>query len=186
MMDRTALDSRIRILRETGIEGRVALEFLAASDTVLFHGSSKGKLDLLLPKQAKVFRRTTGRTVNHGRPAVHATPIVDLAIFYALIGLEDVRNGFSFYVSGFDIVDGRVRLSASCDVIEHASSPSRTGWVYAVANTGFDAKNAAVATCTVPVVPLARVRVSGLDLPTGICVEPLPLRRTIVGPRATS
>lgn len=185
-MDQTRLETRIRILRETGIEGRVALEFLAASDEVLFHGSSRAKLALLLPQQAKVFRRTTGRTVNHGPPAVHATPNVDLAIFYALIGLEDVRDGFSFYVSGFDIVDGQVRLAASCDVIENASSPSRSGWVYVVAKGLFESKNEAVATSTQPVIPLARVRVSGLDLPTGICVEPLPLRRADVGPRTTS
>ena len=175
-MSRPLLNTQIRTVQETGIAGRVALEFLAATNAVAFHGTDAANLRMLHPRQALLYDERARKRVPSGNPAVHATTNVDLAIFFALTRLGDVRNRLPQYVWGFDVRGDTIKLYASIAVIDEASDPGRSAWVYVLDRRKFRSRDVAVLTSARPVSPLLAVRVTGIDFPTGILVEPRDLR----------
>lgn len=175
MSDPSSLRIRIRTVRDTGVAGRVALEFLAATNAVLFHGTDRPNLRTLHPQQPPLYDAKRLAMMPHGKRAIHATAIVDLAIFFALTRLSDVKNRLSQYVWGFDVVSDTIKLSASIAVIDEATADGRAAWVYVLDRRDFRQRDAAVYTSRRPVRPLLAVRVSGADFPS-VIVAPDDLR----------
>jgi hypothetical protein len=172
-----SLDIRIQTVRETGIDGRVALEFLAATNAVVFHGTDTPDIRALRAQRSSLYDPERRDMVPQGKRAVHATANVDLAIFFALTRLRDVRDRLSEYVWGFDVSGDRVKLSASIAVIDQATSDSRSAWVYVLERRGFRERDPAVLTSRKAVRPLLAIRVTGVDFPTGVVILPGNLRR---------
>lgn len=175
-MSHSSLESRIQAVKGTGIQGRVALEFLAATNAVAFHGTDTPNLSVLRPQQALLYDDVERAMLPRGVRAVHATTSVDLAIFFALTRLRDARDRLSQYMWGFDVRGDTIKLSASIAVIDEATATNRSAWVYVLARRRFETRDIAVLTSTKPVRPLLAIRVTGADFPGGVVVEPRDLQ----------
>jgi hypothetical protein len=172
----SSLDTRIRTVQDTGIAGRVALAFLAATNAVVFHGTDAADLRILQPQRPLLYDERVHAMVPRGRRAVHGSTNVDLAIFFALTRLRDVRDRLSQYMWGFHVSADRIKFSASIAVIDEATDANRVAWVYVLERRYFQQRDAAVLTSARAVRPLLAVRVTGVDFPAGVVVEPRDLR----------
>lgn len=102
----------------------------------VFHGSPSGNIESLEPRQGTHIPDLTKPTesILDGRPAVSATPFVELAVFRAIINDKTIPINHS---SGFGITNGEKHFSvSSVDVLEHAKGKS--GYVYVFDKKDFE------------------------------------------------
>jgi tetratricopeptide (TPR) repeat protein len=90
---------RLRAVRESGVEGRTALTFLAATDAFVFHGSPR-KLSSLVLHQARTFDSDPVHGRPYGRPGHVSDDIPDVAIYRALVN-QMMMNRVGLFMSEF-------------------------------------------------------------------------------------
>lgn len=122
----TSYMSEEKLKHEAG-ENRRFLKELEATGLYVFHGSSNPDIAKLEPRQAEDWK--TGERVEHGEPAVCATPFADLAIFRAM-----VNTGWSSFGTTDD-EDG-IYCAATDKAMETAKKAK--GYVYVMAKSDFE------------------------------------------------
>jgi hypothetical protein len=72
----------------------------------VFHGSPD-LIEELEPRQAKTLDKESGEMIQHGEPAVVATPFVEIAVFRAIINSK-IRSKDGKHHSAFSCDNGKV------------------------------------------------------------------------------
>ncbi len=102
----------------------------------LFHGSPDGTIEELEPRQSHHIPDVSepAKAIPDGRPAVSATPHVELAIFRAIVNGDNVH--LKDWHSGFGVTNGiqEFRVSSS-EVLEQVKG--KKGFVYIFDKRGF-------------------------------------------------
>lgn len=154
LVDATQL---LQDIREGTLQGREALEKLAATKQFVFHGS-KQKLNALEPRQAY------SDNAPDGAPAVFAAGehAVALAVFMALRGPG--KSGFSTQSAH----DGFFDLRADQAVIDHMRSQNAVGYVHVLSKHEFTRDTHHQWRSPEVVRPIIVVPVTARDLPEAI------------------
>lgn len=133
----------------------------------VFHGSGS-KIEILEPRQAYNYPTDSDEEkIPDGKPAVFASPSVDIAIFMAILNKENAPKGAR---SGFDINDNGTfqfrTTQATIDQINNA-----VGYVYVFDATKFAPISAGESVSYKAVIPDEVVVVSEKDLPINIDIK---------------
>ena len=143
-------------MNEKILSGREILKKLESEGKYVFHGSEDGSLKTLEPRQAYTFKGK--EEVPDGKPAVHASPFTDVAIFMAIINKRNCPKGFS---SGFNKTS--FVLHASKETLEQLNEGS-VGYVYVFSKDEFVFRNDTEVVSYTEVTPLKIVEVKKEDL----------------------
>ncbi|MEK7433231.1 MAG: hypothetical protein AABZ74_08885 [Cyanobacteriota bacterium] len=95
---------------------------LEKSNNYLFHGSPN-KIEVFEPKQAYTF--INGQNIKDDDPAIHASPIIDIAIFMSLINRINCPKGS---YSKFEYKNNKVVFEATKETLEQLNKPK--GYIY--------------------------------------------------------
>lgn len=116
---------------------RERLQHLEETNEHVFHGSPKGDIEELEPRQSNHIPDLTkpDEFILDGNPAVSATPYADLAIFRAIINGENMPFPHN---SGFGTDEKGVKnySVSSQEVLDHAKD--KKGYVYVFDKKGFE------------------------------------------------
>lgn len=113
------------------------LRELESTGEYLFHGSG-GKIESILePRQAYTLNKENIR-VRDGNPGVHATPILDIAIFMATVNRKNAPT--PKFHSKFDNDNGEINLALSKDTAEQITDES-SGYVYVLNKKDFEKRS---------------------------------------------
>jgi hypothetical protein len=101
-----------------------------------FHGSPEANIEILEPRQGTHIPDMSKPTemVDDGKPAISATPYVELAIFRAVI--NGVNAPFD-HNSGFDVNEGVASFSVSSEKVLEAVE-GKKGYVYVFNKNEFE------------------------------------------------
>lgn len=139
--------------------GRELLKNLEAEHAFVFHGSENPNISKLEPRQA--YTMVEGQRVEDEKPAVHASPLSDIAILMALINRKNCPNGFD---SGFQSnQEGKLIMHATQEALDQLTSDSR-GYVYVFSKDVFTPRGRTQAVSYQEVKPLQIVEVTKGDL----------------------
>jgi len=104
------------------------LKKYSESGKYVFHGSPNGGIEVFKPRQAYNWNEK-GEKIPDGKPAVFATEVLDIAIFFALFNHQTMPIKNSIF--SFDYKDdGRYFLKASQNKIDYFTNNLVQGWVY--------------------------------------------------------
>jgi hypothetical protein len=107
------------------------LRQLEKTEKYLFHGSSKYIDSNFVPKQA--YTDKAGKRLNDDNPGVHATPVLDIAIFMATVTRKNAPDNFH---SRFHTERSKIKLSFNKDTSEQIDNNS-SGYVYVFNKSDF-------------------------------------------------
>ncbi|KKS83668.1 MAG: hypothetical protein UV57_C0009G0024 [Parcubacteria group bacterium GW2011_GWD2_43_10] len=129
----------------------------------VFHGTPV-KVKDLNPRQA--YNYVKGVRTRDGKPAVFATPFVDLAIFRAVVNR---KNCPSNYRSGFSYRNKKLGFRASKFTLDQLNNSSK-GYVYIFKKHDFMKSNPCESVAFKKVMPFKLVKVTSKDLPSKIFI----------------
>jgi len=146
--------------------GREILKNLEVEGKYVFHGSENPNITALEPRQA--YTIVDGEKVEDEKPAVHASPLSDVAILMALVNLKNCPSGFD---SGFQSnKEGKLEMHATKEAFDQLTSESR-GYVYVFLKEDFTPRGRTQAISYVEAVPLQIIEVRKEDLSKDIEVR---------------
>ena len=104
---------------------------LEKSGNYVFHGSPVGGIKILEPKQGKYVPNTKKREekINDGKPAVSATPYLEIAIFRAIVNSENIKQKSILTGFGYSLKKG-VNLRVSSEKILDEAYDNSMGYIY--------------------------------------------------------
>jgi len=139
--------------------GREILKNLEAEGKYVFHGSENPDISALEPRQA--YTVVEGQKVEDEKPAVHASPLSDVAILMSLINLKNCPHGFD---SGFHSnQEGKLVMHATQEALDQLDSDSR-GYVYVFKKEDFVPRGRTQAISYQEVKPVQIIEVTKEDL----------------------
>ena len=148
------------------------LQNLAQQGAYLFHGSDNGAIKLFKPVQAHT---TIGKQQKKdGKPAIHATQLLDIAIFMAIFNAKNIPKdlGSMYSVS----ITGNVKFTVSRATIDQIKK-SAAGYVYVFNKQDFKPKRTTTGinpfewTRHEAIRPFKKFRISAQDLPENIRIK---------------
>lgn len=137
---------------------RLRLHQLENAGIWVFHGS-EDKIDELEPRQA--YNTKDGKKVEDDEPAVHASPMVDIAIMMAIINIKNCPRGFN---SGFEYRKGKLILHASKESLVQLENDS-FGYVYVLPKKDFKPRGIIQSISYAKSRPYEIIKVKKIDLP---------------------
>lgn len=140
------------------------LKKLEKEGKYLFHGTDTKIYGLFQPRQAYTF--IDGKEEKDGEPAVYATPILDIAIFMAVVNSKNAPVNFH---SRFNKDNKGVNLLMNKDTKDQISSDS-SGYVYIFNKDDFKEKNPIEYFSNNEVKPINYAEVKFGDIGIGITV----------------
>jgi hypothetical protein len=156
----------MRSFNNRTISGRDRLESLEAEHKYVFHGSGNPHLKFLEPRQAYSWVR--GKKTEDDKPAIHASPFSDIAIFMGLINEENCPKGLE---SEFSYDGGKLRFSVSQRSLDQLDDKSAKGYVYVFAKEDFVPRDRYQFISYRAVKPLFMIEVEKADLPGAIEIK---------------
>jgi hypothetical protein len=139
---------------------------LEKQDQYLFHGSGL-RLAKLEPRQA--FTTVDDKSVPDGEPGVHASQMLDYAIFMAVINRENCPAGLR---SSCSYEDGKLVFGATAETLEQISDDS-SGYVHVFSRSDFIQRNHTEWVSHKPVEPIEVLEVTRRDFkPEVLTIEP--------------
>lgn len=144
---------------------REILENLEAEGSYLFHGAMNPDLKTLEPRQAYNFIGV--EHIADDKPAVHASPLADVAIFVGMMNEYNCPKGYdtSCGNEGEDII-----FAATQVTLDQLNENSR-GYVYVVPKDSFTPRSIAESISYSSVIPIQVVEVRKSDLPKNIKIK---------------
>src|SRR3990167_1265374 len=109
------------------MSGRDTLKNLELKGQYLFHGSGDPGLQFLEPRQA--YNYTSGKQIPDDKPAVHASPIIDVAIFMAMMNKNNFPQEYDTSVGNYG---GKILFAMSQSTSDQLKrlSDEASGYVY--------------------------------------------------------
>lgn len=138
--------------------GREILKNLEELNIYVFHGSENPGISVLEPRQA--YTRIAGAKVEDDKPAIHASPLSDIAILMALVNINNCPNGFN---SGFERRGEKLVLCCSQQGLDQLNENSR-GYIYVLSKDDFIPRGKSQAISYTGSKPLRVVEVRKEDL----------------------
>ena len=146
---------------------RIKLEQLEKEGKWVFHGSGS-QIEILKPHQAHIYpKNSEEEKIPDDKPAVFASPSVDIAIFMAVINRENAPKGTRSGFSGYD--NGGVEFRATQDTMDQIHDA--TGYVYVFDKSKFIVRSENESLSYDAVVPDDVVVVHENDLPKNIEIK---------------
>lgn len=142
--------------------GREKLKKLETEGKYVFHGSENQGISVLEPRQA--YTVVEGKSIEDDKPAVHASPLSDIAIFMSLVNSKNCPKGFD---SGFEYRNGKLVLYASRESLDQLNENSR-GFVYVLPNNQFVQRGKVQSIAYDKIEPFEVIEVTKDDLPKDI------------------
>ena len=142
------------------------LKTLEKENRWVFHGSPQ-KLEKIIPHQA-YNHGNRGEKILDGRPAVFASPFIDIAIFMAIINEENLPGGFIGGYS-FNSTNKEIRFSANRKTINELHQAR--GYVYVLDKTKFTRRSFVEFISLEEVTPKDVIIVTKKDLPKNILIK---------------
>jgi hypothetical protein len=133
---------------------------LEKSGKYVFHGSGE-KISIFEPRQAYDF--TSGKKKKDDKPAIHASPRIDIACFMGLINKQNCPNGS---YSSFHYDNGLVSLQATRESLEQLKKP--VGYVYVFNKSDFKHRNPIEYVAYEKLKPLKTIKIGVNELPNNI------------------
>lgn len=149
-------------------QGKEKLKELESKEIYVFHGSPE-LLKELEPRQSKNLDKDQGVMVEHGNPAISASPFVDIAIFRAIISDRIQAKGTKHH-SAFSFGDGydKPRFKVAPPILQKAKDA--VGYVYVFNKADFTATGLMEWRSEKKLLPLRTFEVHFQDLPEDINV----------------
>mgnify|MGYP003393248095 CR=1 FL=1 len=144
--------------------GREILINMEAENKYVFHGSENSGIAIFEPRQAHTVEN--GEAVDDDKPAIHASPVADVAILMALINKQNCPDGFD---SGFSY-DGKVNLKVSRQGLDQLKDKTK-GYVYVFSKDDFTQRGKIQVISYDEVKPLQVVEVNKADLSEDIEIK---------------
>lgn len=134
----------------------------------LFHGSDNGTIKIFRPRQAYNF--ATGKEKKDGKPAVYATPSLDIAIFMAIFSATNMPQGLD---SMYEKRKGKTLFFVSRKTKMQLKN-STAGYVYLFDKDDFKQKESGLSEWIrhTSVKPLTKFKITAHDLPRSIRIMP--------------
>lgn len=145
--------------------GRERLKSLELENRYVFHGSENPNISVLEPRQA--YTVVDGENLEDDKPAIHASPISEIAIFMAIVNMKNCPLGFN---SGFEHRNSKTILHASKESLDQLNENSK-GYVYVLPKEDFSPRGAVQSISYKESSPLQIVEVTKSDLPKEIEVR---------------
>ena len=142
-------------------KARQLLAELERSGNYVFHGSSK-RIDIFEPRQAT--NRKNGKPVPDDRPGIHASTLIDIAIFMAIVSEDNCHKKFHGSFSYYG--EGNLVFEVTKETLDGLIEP--VGYVYIFDRRDFKKRNAIEYIFYSPIKPIAHVEVGIDDMPAGI------------------
>lgn len=115
--------------------GREILKDLESAGVYVFHGSPKGEIEILEPRQGMRAAKSN-EMITDGDPAVSATPYVDISIFRAIVSMRK-NSKISNYNTSFGVHNGELKYGVSSqDILDEAKN--NFGYVYVFNKSDFE------------------------------------------------
>lgn len=172
MIESFAENKREGIPRKDISEAKKLLIELEASGQYVFHGSPS-RIEELEPRQAYNHPEGSQAGVPDGAPAVAATPLVDVAIFRAIVNSDNIKISHSSRFGPDKEDDKKMRFGLS--VNGHSDLEGTKGYVYVLPKDTFAPYQRTASfewRSSENIKPIQVVEVSAEDLPEDIEVLP--------------
>ena len=151
---------------------KLLLQNLAKQGTYLFHGSDNGTIKVFKPVQA--YTTVDAKQKKDGKPASHATQLLDIAIFMAIFNAKNIPKDLDsmYSTSG----TGNVKFAISKATMAQLKK-SAAGYVYVFNKQDFKPKRTPTGinpfewTRYETIRPIKKFRVTTDDLPKNIKVK---------------
>ena len=151
---------------------KLLLQNLAKQGTYLFHGSDNEAIKLFKPVQA--YTTVGAKQKKDGRPAIHTTQLLDIAIFMAIFNAKNIPKDLDSMYSTNST--GNVKFTISKATMAQLKN-SAAGYLYVFNKQDFKPKRTATGinpfewTRHETILPLKKFRVSAQDLPENIRIK---------------
>lgn len=151
---------------------KLLLQNLAKQGTYLFHGTDNGTIKVFKPIQAYTTIGTKQK--KDGKPAIHATQLLDIAIFMAIFNAKNIPKDLDSMYSASST--GNVKFTVSRATIDQIKK-SAAGYVYVFNKQDFKPKRTSVGinpfewTRHKAVRPIKKFRISAQDLSKNIRIK---------------
>ncbi len=148
------------------ISGRERLKSLEAEHRYVFHGSGNPRLIFLEPRQA--YSWVGDKKKKDDKPAIHASPFSDIAIFMGLINEKNCPQGLE---SEFSYDGEELHFSASQRSLDQLDDKGAKGYVYVFAQKDFLPRDRYQFISHHAVKPLFVIEIEKADLPGDIEIK---------------